>query len=262
MPAFSSDIMRIYRIALREDIREGWAEPSTEDYIRAFSGLPEWASKLLKIQFSAVGQGISTAQMSNLAEFKHDSVANLRYGEACKLVSKALGVLPACWSEDTSNWWSIVSEGCEELREFLWVMRLNAVAACKQLGWETSDVGLYYGPAEGGTEKEYFEGRTILVPVTIHERDKAARLECIKYFGSWKCQICDLDFFALYGEIGKEFIHVHHLTPVCEREGRYKIDPQTELLPVCPNCHAMLHRRTPSYAPDELRKFIKIRTKP
>lgn len=46
----------------------------------------------------------------------------------------------------------------------------------------------------------------------------------------------------IYGEIGAGYIHVHHLKPLAEVTGEREIDPIADLIPVCPNCHAMLHR--------------------
>lgn len=47
----------------------------------------------------------------------------------------------------------------------------------------------------------------------------------------------------MYGAIGKAFIHVHHLEPLSLTDGEYELDPIADLRPVCPNCHAMLHRQ-------------------
>ena len=45
-----------------------------------------------------------------------------------------------------------------------------------------------------------------------------------------------------YGDIGKEFIEVHHLNPISETEGEHEVDPATEMIPLCSNCHSMIHR--------------------
>jgi len=33
----------------------------------------------------------------------------------------------------------------------------------------------------------------------------------------------------------------------------YEVDPENDLVPVCPNCHAMLHRHDPPYTVAELK---------
>ena len=47
----------------------------------------------------------------------------------------------------------------------------------------------------------------------------------------------------MYGEIGKDFIHVHHNIPLNQINEEYVVDYKKDLIPVCPNCHAMLHRK-------------------
>ena len=43
-------------------------------------------------------------------------------------------------------------------------------------------------------------------------------------------------------EKAKNFIHVHHVTPISKVGREYKIDPIKDLIPLCPNCHAMIHK--------------------
>lgn len=86
------------------------------------------------------------------------------------------------------------------------------------------------------------EGKSTSVTVNAYERNPIARKKCIEYFGV-QCQICKLDFEKTYGEVGKDFIHVHHIIPLHKIQQDYIVNPQKDLLPVCPNCHAMLHRK-------------------
>jgi hypothetical protein len=93
--------------------------------------------------------------------------------------------------------------------------------------------------------RDYFgkivEGASKTVTVNRFERNPAARSACIARHGS-TCAVCGIDFGATYGVIGEGFIHVHHVVPISEVGGEYVINPITDLVPVCPNCHAMLHR--------------------
>lgn len=53
-----------------------------------------------------------------------------------------------------------------------------------------------------------------------------------------------MNFEKVYGEIGKNFIHVHHIEFISSFEGKeHELNPIEGLIPVCPNCHAMLHRK-------------------
>ena len=101
---------------------------------------------------------------------------------------------------------------------------------------------------------EYYEGNAQLVLVNRYERNPQARKECIEKFGC-KCQICEMNFEKVYGEVGNGFIHVHHITPISEKKGnRHLVNPEINLIPVCPNCHAMLHKGKLSI--EELRAII------
>ncbi|WP_425562212.1 HNH endonuclease [Mucilaginibacter dorajii] len=51
-------------------------------------------------------------------------------------------------------------------------------------------------------------------------------------------------------------MHVHHLNQLSEIRGEHKTNPIADLCPVCPNCHAMLHKRSPAYKIEELKKII------
>jgi 5-methylcytosine-specific restriction protein A len=65
-----------------------------------------------------------------------------------------------------------------------------------------------------------------------------------------------MSFKKTYGEIGKNFIHVHHIKPLAGVAGEYKLDPFKDLVPVCPNCHAMLHTYNPPLSVQELKNIL------
>jgi 5-methylcytosine-specific restriction protein A len=93
-----------------------------------------------------------------------------------------------------------------------------------------------------GTES-YKEGLLTQVKVNKYERNPDARRKCIEKYG-YNCWVCEFDFEKFYGsEIGSEYIHVHHKVLVSARGGEeYIINPEEDLIPVCPNCHSMIHR--------------------
>ena len=77
----------------------------------------------------------------------------------------------------------------------------------------------------------------------IHRRNPQLRQLCIEAYGSkYECLVCGMNFVTRYGEIGKEFIEVHHLNPICETDGEHEVNPATDLIPLCSNCHSMIHR--------------------
>lgn len=108
------------------------------------------------------------------------------------------------------------------------------------------------------TQKEdgkFLEGGLSRVEVNKYERNPVNRELCLAANG-YICKICGFDFEKKYGRIGYHFIHVHHEVPVSESDTAYEIDPVNDLIPVCPNCHAMLHQSDPPYKPEELKMII------
>lgn len=100
-----------------------------------------------------------------------------------------------------------------------------------------------------------WEGSPIMTSQSRYERDPSLRSECIRLHGA-RCAVCDLDFALRYGPHAAGFIHVHHLKPLASVGARHRVDPQSDLVPLCPNCHAVCHMRTPPYAPEEIRTMI------
>lgn len=103
--------------------------------------------------------------------------------------------------------------------------------------------------------ERYIEGALTQITVNRYERDVKARKACLEKHG-YSCGVCEENLADKYGELGKEFIHVHHIVPLHEIKREYKINPKTDLIPLCPNCHAIIHRKTPAYTPDELRSIL------
>lgn len=101
----------------------------------------------------------------------------------------------------------------------------------------------------------YHEGRVKKIKVNLYERNTKARKRCIEHYG-FNCFICQFNFEKVYGELGKNLIHVHHLTPLSERRDEYQLDPIKDLRPVCPNCHAVLHSRKPAYSIEDIKNAI------
>lgn len=106
-------------------------------------------------------------------------------------------------------------------------------------------------PDEVTSGAVYIDGAVKQVLVNAYERDPAARRDCISHHGC-ACIVCGFDFGLYYGELGEGFIHVHHVQPLSEIRGEHQIDPIRDLVPVCPNCHAMLHRDNPPPTVEEL----------
>lgn len=94
---------------------------------------------------------------------------------------------------------------------------------------------------EVSDKNTYAEGAVKQVLVNKYERDPKAREECIKYY-KCVCNICGFDFSKYYGAYGEGFIEVHHIKPLHQIKASYVVDPIRDLIPVCSNCHSILHR--------------------
>ena len=110
-------------------------------------------------------------------------------------------------------------------------------------------------PEEVNTPQQYYEGASKEVSVNAYERSAEARAKCIEYHG-YKCTVCSFDFEHFYGDIGKNYIHVHHIVPLSEIRKEYKLNPITDLIPVCPNCHAIIHRTRPALSIEQLKNHL------
>jgi 5-methylcytosine-specific restriction protein A len=118
-----------------------------------------------------------------------------------------------------------------------------------------------FGPPPGPDPTQpapgtYPEGALARVPINRYEQIPEARRACIAQHGTG-CAACGFSFEITYGAIGKDFIHVHHIVPASQLGGGYELDPVTDLVPLCANCHAMAHQgvSTPRTVA-ELRRLI------
>lgn len=90
---------------------------------------------------------------------------------------------------------------------------------------------------------EYVEGKPYVQYGIKYERNQALRNEAIKIHGT-TCKVCGFDFKAKYGDLGEGFIEIHHLKPMFSIKREIKVNPQKDLVPLCSNCHKMIHRNT------------------
>ena len=102
------------------------------------------------------------------------------------------------------------------------------------------------------------EGATTKVLVNRFERDPRNRSAAVAIHG-YKCLACEFDFQSMYGALGEQFIIVHHVVPVSQIGADYVIDPLTDLVTLCANCHSMIHRQDPPLTLDQLRELVQAR---
>jgi 5-methylcytosine-specific restriction endonuclease McrA len=85
------------------------------------------------------------------------------------------------------------------------------------------------------------EGRKRIIQHVQYERSQKNRRIALEKHGA-TCAVCTFNFDETYGkDYADGYIQIHHIKPVSEYEG--EVDPNTDLVPLCANCHAMAHRR-------------------
>lgn len=111
------------------------------------------------------------------------------------------------------------------------------------------------------------EGKRKKAEVQVIERSNKLRDEAIKYYtkdGKITCCVCHFCFTDFYGpEVGKGYIEIHHLKPVFKYEDeemeQFIKDAIRNVVPVCSNCHRMIHsKRKDPLEIDEIKKRVRL----
>ncbi|MBX3178217.1 MAG: HNH endonuclease [Candidatus Hydrogenedentes bacterium] len=149
----------------------------------------------------------------------------------------------------------------EEYEKHNWTPRSSgmeippAIATKLERSWlDLPDIAKYYRP-ETDDEKLYLDGNPSRAFVKRYERNPHARKACIDEYGC-SYAACGYDFEKTFGELEKGFIHVHHLEQLATIGKEHAIDPVRDLRPVCPNCHAMIHKRRQPYTIAEMQERL------
>ena len=114
------------------------------------------------------------------------------------------------------------------------------------LAFVLSEIDSYLNPistAEDLLENiEYKEGKIIKQYGTKFERNPKLRQKAIEIHGV-ECKVCGFNFEKMYGSIGKNFIEIHHIKPMYSIREEIVVNPNIDLVPLCSNCHKMIHRK-------------------
>lgn len=106
----------------------------------------------------------------------------------------------------------------------------------------------------------YSEGEVKFNWIKTYGRNALARKKCIDFHGAL-CSICGFDFSKEYNGQFENLIVVHHIEPLGEVKKTHSIDPKVDLIPVCANCHLVIHTKKPAYQPEEIKKMKTINAK-
>ncbi len=160
-------------------------------------------------------------------------------------------------------------------QEKQWVFNIHDVKTCRQLidfvngrlrGFIESRPG---GPAQPVVERlsvklvepdsvegsVYWEGDRARALHEQVERNSAAREACLRKQGA-RCVVCDLRLRDRYAGLSREVVEVHHLRPLSNTIGPYQLDPATDLVPICPNCHRVIHSQMPALEPGQVKAML------
>lgn len=129
-----------------------------------------------------------------------------------KRILKKININPPLREDGTIRYWHIPFTGYSKDRYFIWTLRAELKSALdiffNGIGEEEIDFNDEYKQSdnlEEGSLKKIF--------VNKYERNKIARDKCLEYYG-FLCTICNFNFEKVYGVIGKNKIHVHHIKPL------------------------------------------------
>jgi len=125
----------------------------------------------------------------------------------------------------------------------------------EQIGLILDATRLFLDMCEPIDDEVFIEGAESWKVSKRYERSRALRGRAIAIHGT-NCMICGMNFENTYGPVGKGFIHIHHILRISDG-GIRSVDPEKDLIPICPNCHSMIHRENPPISPDELRNIIR-----
>lgn len=101
----------------------------------------------------------------------------------------------------------------------------------------------------------------------VNHRERSRKLREIKIaelkntLNSVSCIACGFNFFKIYGDYGKDYIEIHHLEPIhlIDIQGnKQKVrDALKKVIPLCSNCHRMIHKqRSKVLSLEELKQII------
>ncbi len=225
---------------------------------RAMPSLSELQQNLLAALLDASDNELSGGQIARLLGLSHHAGINSAMVALGKALTKAVGVEPPRRSHDgTERWWHVAVTGrrSADRRRFLWRLRPELRDAAIRVGFSAPRLA----EAQETGDEPLVEGAVRTVRVNAYERNPVARRRCIEHHGA-SCAVCGLALATVYGPIADGVIHVHHLRPLSACGGEdYQVDPITELRPVCPNCHVVLHLRQPPYTIEELRDLVEAK---
>jgi predicted HNH restriction endonuclease len=108
------------------------------------------------------------------------------------------------------------------------------------------------------------EGTKRIKNVQVYERSRKLREAAISRYmvnDHLECFVCSFDFYVVYGDRGKGYIEIHHQKPLFQYEdediSKFIMRALLNVVPLCSNCHRMIHREKNAPLPvEELRRLV------
>lgn len=229
---------------------EPYEQLSATEYFAALDAVSpsekEW--RMLEVHASMPKFVITATQMADALGYRKFSTANVQYGKFAGKFCEFFGLWP-------SNNIQLLAE-IKKIPggDIGWYLRPNLIQALslKRRSLVTDvDISI----ALGGDDLSLFEGDTSLTEVERAKRNQLARMRCVEHHG-YSCLACGFNFAKHYGTIASEYIEVHHLFEFAASKIRREVNPITDLVPLCANCHRVAHRGKPLLSLSELRALL------
>ncbi|MDR0898518.1 MAG: HNH endonuclease, partial [Oscillospiraceae bacterium] len=214
--------------------------------------------------YGCPGHESTVYDMAKHFDISYNQVTAINRMLAKRILNDQQGI-PFKETSGENIFWNIIYKGdpnhCDNVEgHFRWILRPALVRALEGV-FGLSPTDLKEKPSEGKKSgysqqtETFVEGHRRNESGTLYERNPAARKACLERYGL-RCSVCGFDFEAVYGEIGRGKIAVHHLVPISQFQGQVHTISLHDLRPVCYNCHAMLHTKLPPLTIEELKEKL------
>lgn len=235
--------------------------PTVKEYEAAITRLSNRQIEILQTIYYFPNSAATAKELAKEMFYRGFQGANRQIGAIGQAIYEHTGFEPPIYANDNGRLAYFYLVG--EYNGPGWKLWPEVKKALENLGLVEEKItnGTYAGrlPTEVQPFDEkrlYIEGKVAEVFVNRYERNRKARTACIRHYGV-TCQGCNFDFGKHYGTIAEGFIQVHHLVPLAEIGKTYQLDPKKDLIPLCANCHSVVHMASPTLTIAELRTLIR-----
>ena len=234
---------------------EKWCELLSDSRVTTENNL-----RVLKFIYNAPNHEASASEIATNLEMPHYGPLNLQIWRFSERVVQETGIVPPIRKDGSTRWWHVPFLGYDDEKagRFPWIMRQELVLAFEEVyGIEEAEEEVTLLDADLFQNLQlHSEGEKKSSLVNRYERNRKARTACLKHYG-YTCVICGFNFEKVFGPIGKNKIHIHHITPIAKIGHNYIVDPIKDLQPVCPNCHTIIHSKGDPFTIEEVKAILK-----